>query len=62
MKVLRPSYLHPSPLHWNVVLHELHNLRDIQGAWNHYLKLVESEANEHMTIPWERLIPMPIKL
>jgi hypothetical protein len=37
------SYLHASPLHPNVVLWELHNLRDIQGAQNHYLKLVESE-------------------
>jgi hypothetical protein len=27
-----PSYLHPSPLHPNVVLQELHNLRNIQGA------------------------------
>jgi hypothetical protein len=26
------SYLHPSPLHQNVVMWELHNLRDIQGA------------------------------
>ncbi len=57
-----PSYLHPSSLHQNVVLRELHNLKDIQGAWNHYLKLVKSKANEHMTVPWERLIPMPIKL
>jgi hypothetical protein len=56
------SYLHPSPLHPNVVLWKLHNLRDIQGARNHYLKLVEYEVNEHMTIPWERPVPMPIKL
>jgi hypothetical protein len=26
------------------------------------LKLVEFEANEHMIVPWERLIPMSIKL
>jgi hypothetical protein len=26
------------------------------------LKLEEFEANEHMIVPWERLIPMPIKL
>jgi hypothetical protein len=37
-------------------------LKDIQGAQNHYLKLVESKANEHMTIPWERHVSMPIKL
>ncbi len=49
-------------MHLDVVLQELHNLRNIQGAQNHYLKLVKLEANEHMTIPWERPIPMPIKL
>jgi hypothetical protein len=37
-------------------------LKNIQGAQNHYLKLVKSEANEHMIVPWERRIPMPIKL
>ncbi len=26
------------------------------------MKLVKSEANEHMIVPWERMIPMPIKL
>ncbi len=57
-----PSYLHPSPLHLDVVLWELHNLKDIQNARNHYLKLVESESNEHVTVPWERFISMPIKL
>jgi hypothetical protein len=56
------SYLHPSPLNPNVVLQELHNLKDIQGAQNHYLKLIEFEANEHMIVPWEMPIPMPIKL
>jgi hypothetical protein len=40
----------------------LHNLKDIQNAWNHYLKLVKSEAKEHVTIPWERFISMPIKV
>jgi hypothetical protein len=54
MKVLIILYLHPFPLHPNVVLCELHNLKDIQGARNHYLKLVEYEANEHVTVPWER--------
>ncbi len=57
-----PSYLHPSPLQLDDVLRELHNLKDIKGARNHYLKLVEYEANEHMTVPWERHVPMPIKL
>jgi hypothetical protein len=33
------SYLHPSPLHPDVVLWELHNLKDIQNVLNHYLKL-----------------------
>jgi len=56
------SYLHPSPLHLDVVLWELHNLKDIQNAQNHYLKLVESKVNEHVTIPWERVIFMPIKV
>ncbi len=27
-----PSYLHPSPLHLDVVIWELHNLRNIQSA------------------------------
>jgi len=57
-----PSYLHPSPLYPNVILWELHNLKDIQDARNHYLKLVESDANEHVTVPWERHVPMLIKL
>jgi hypothetical protein len=26
------------------------------------LKLVEFEVNEHMIVPWERFIPIPIKL
>ncbi len=29
---------------------------------NHYLKLVESKVNEHVTVPWERLVPMLIKI
>jgi hypothetical protein len=27
-----PSYFHPSPLHLDVVLWELHNLKNIQSA------------------------------
>ncbi len=49
-------------MHLNVVLQELHNLRNIQGAQNHYLKLVKFEANEHVTFPWERHVRMLIKL
>ncbi len=56
------SYLHPYPLHLHVVLWELHNLKDIQNARNYYLKLVKSKANEHVIVPWERVIFMPIKL
>jgi len=56
------SYLHPYPLHLDVVLWELHNLKDIQNARNYYLKLVELEVNEHVIVPWERVISMPIKL
>jgi len=40
----------PSPLHLDVVLRDLHIMRDIEGAWNHFLKLVETEANQHVTI------------
>ncbi len=28
----------------------------------HYLKLVESKVNEQVIVPWERLVPMLIKL
>ncbi len=37
-------------------------MKDIQGVQNHYLKLVEFKVNEHMTVPLERPVPMPIKL
>jgi hypothetical protein len=33
-----PSQIHPSPLHLDVVLWDLHTLRDIEGAQNHFLK------------------------
>jgi len=51
-----PSYLHPSPLHPNVVL----ILKTFKVPKT--LKIVEYEVDEHMTIPWEMPIPMPIKL
>jgi len=31
-----PSQIHPSPLHLDVVLRDLHTLRDIEGAQNHF--------------------------
>jgi hypothetical protein len=57
-----PSHIHPSPLHPDVVLWDLHTLKDIEGAQNHFLKLVEVEANQHVTVPWELSIPLPIKI
>jgi hypothetical protein len=52
----------PSLLHLNVVLQDLHTLKDIQGAQNHYLKLVDAKVNQHVTFTWEAPIPLPIKL
>ncbi len=54
--------IHPSPLHPDVVLQDLHTLRDTEGAQNHFLKFVEVEAYQHVTIPWELPIPLPIKV
>jgi hypothetical protein len=32
-----PSHMiHPSPLHLHIILRDLHTLKDIQGAHNHY--------------------------
>jgi hypothetical protein len=52
----------PSLLHLDVVLQDLHTLRDIQVAQNHYLKLVETKVDQHVTFTWEPPIPLPIKL
>jgi hypothetical protein len=51
-----------SLLHLDVVLQDLHTLRDIQVAQNHYLKLVEAKVDQHVTFTWEPPIPLPIKL
>jgi hypothetical protein len=56
------SHILPSSLKLDVVLQDLHTLKDIQGAQNHYLILVEAEVDQHVTIPWEPPIPLPIKL
>jgi hypothetical protein len=45
-----PSHIHPSPPHLDVVLRDLHTLRDIEGARNHFLKLVEVETDQHVII------------
>ncbi len=52
----------PSPLHLDVVLQDLHTLKDIQGGQNHYLKLMEVKIDQHVTLTWEPPIPFPIKL
>jgi hypothetical protein len=36
-----PSHIHPSPLHPNIVLWDLHTLKGIENAHNHFFKLVE---------------------
>jgi hypothetical protein len=57
-----PSHIHPFPLHPYVVLQDLHTLKNIEGARNHFLKLVEVEANQHVMVPWELIVPLPIKV
>jgi len=57
-----PSHIHPSPLHPNVILWDLHTLKNIEGARNHFLKLVEVEANQHVMVPWELHVLLPIKV
>jgi len=52
----------PSSLNLDVVLQDLHTLKDIQGARNHYLKLVEADVDQHVIIPCEPLVLLPIKL
>jgi hypothetical protein len=37
-------------------------LRNIEGSPNHFLKLVEVEADQHFMVPWELLVPLPIKV
>ncbi len=46
-----PSHIHPSPLHPNVILWDLHTLKNIEYAQNHFLKLVQVEANQHVMVP-----------
>jgi len=58
--VLSPM-IHPSPLHPYIILWDLHILRDIEGAWNHYQKLVEAKPNQHVMVPWEPPTPLPFK-
>jgi hypothetical protein len=57
-----PSHIHPSPLHMYVFLWNLHTLKDIESAQNHFLKLVETEANQHVTVPCELPIPLPTEV
>ncbi len=56
------SHIHPSPLHPTVVLQDLHTLKDIEGAQNHFLKLVEMEVEQHVMVPWELPIPLLVKV
>jgi hypothetical protein len=49
-------------LHPNVVLQDLHTLKDIEGARNHFLKLVEMEVDQNVTIPCELIVPLLIKV
>jgi hypothetical protein len=53
--------IHPSPLHPNIILQDLHILRNIKGARNHYQKLVEVEIHQHVMVPWEPFVPLPFK-
>jgi hypothetical protein len=58
-----PSHIiHPSPLHLDIVLWDLHTLKDIQGAQSHYNKLAEAKVDQHVMVPWEVHVPLPIKL
>jgi len=57
-----PPQIHPSPLHPNVVLQDLHTFRNIEGVRNHFLKLAKAEVDQHVTFPWELFVPLPIKV
>jgi hypothetical protein len=57
-----PSHIHPFPLHSDIFLWDLHRLKDIENARNHFLKLVEAKVNQYVTIPWELPIPLPVKV
>jgi hypothetical protein len=58
--ILSPM-IHPSLLHLNIVLGDLHILRDIEGARNHYWNLMEAKVDQHAMVPWELLVPLPFK-
>jgi hypothetical protein len=49
-------------LHLDVVLQDLHTFKNIEGVWNHFLKLVEAEADQHVMVPWEPIILLLIKV
>jgi hypothetical protein len=57
-----PSHIHPSPLHPNVFLRDLHTLRDIESAQNHFLKRGGVEVNQYVMIPGELPIPLSVKV
>ncbi len=56
--VLSPM-IHPFPLHPDIVLWDLHILRNVERAWNHYRKLVEVEVDRPIMVPWELHVPLP---
>jgi hypothetical protein len=55
--ILSPM-IHPFPLPLDIVLRDLHILRNIKRAWNHYWKLVEVEVEQHIMVPWEPHVPL----
>ncbi len=37
-------------------------MKDIEGARNHFLKLVKMEADQHVIVSCELFVPLPIKV
>ncbi len=59
--VILSPMIHPFPLHLDIVLRDLRISRVIERAQNHYKKLVEVEADQHIVVPWEPPTLLPFK-
>jgi hypothetical protein len=57
-----PSRIHSSPLHPDGFLRDLHTLKDIESTRNHFLKLMEVEANQYVMVLRELPIPLLVKV